>query len=289
MLKYIAFKLASLILVRLPARVAYRLARFLADLAYLLAPGMRRAVSDNMSHVLGAQVDRERLRQAVRGVFQNTARNYCELFSLPRLGTAWIQRSVNVVGWDHFQRLREEGRGIIIATAHLGNIDLAVQVVAARSIGLVVLAEPLHPAYLFRLVRGFKESMGLSFLPVSVSSLKIAMRALKEGGVVAVASDRDVLGKGVRMSFFAEETILPVGAVDLAMKTGAAILPAFSARLPDGRFEIRIEPPIMVDASRNHNGAKEASEQIVAYIEKHIRRNPEQWVVFERVWEGNRI
>lgn len=274
---------------RLPAGICYSAATFLADLACLSVPGARRNVADNMRHVLGPQADTGRLHRAVHGVFQNSARNYCELFSLPRLGTERIEQSLTVVGWENFQKLREEGKGVIIATAHLGNVDLAVKVLAARSIGIVVLAEPLHPPHLFELVRGLRESLGVSFLPVSVSSLKIAIRALKEGGVVAVACDRDVLGKGVRMNFFGEETMLPVGAVDLAMKTGAAISPAFSVRLPDGRFEIRIEPPIMVDALRNHDRAKEASEQIVAYIEKHIRRNPEQWVVFERVWDGNKI
>lgn len=276
---------------RLPARVYYAMAAFLATLAYLAAPGARRAVADNMRHVLGPQVGRDKLRQTVRAVFQHTARNYCELFSLPSLGRE-VERRLTVYGWEHIQGLRQQGKGIVIATAHLGNVDLAVQVLAARSIGTVVLAEPLRPRRLFELVRSLRESQGVSFLPVSVTSLKTAMRALKKGGMVAVACDRDVLGKGVRMSFFGEEATLPVGAVDLAAKTGAAILPAFSVRLPDGRFEIRVEPPLMVHASPNGSdfgrgarGASEPMEQIVACMEKHVRSHPEQWVVFERVWE----
>lgn len=287
MLKYIVFKIASLIMPHLPAKVGYRLTAFSADLAYLLAPNARRVIADNMRHVLGPDVDAGRLRRTVRGVFHNTAKNYFELIRLPRLDMGQLERNLTVFGWSHFQRIRDEGRGVIIATAHLGNVDLVVQVLAARSIGIIVLAEPLEPPALFRLVRGFRESCGLSFLPVSRSSLKIAMRSLKEGGVVALACDRDVLGNGERMSFFGEETALPRGAADLAMKTGAAILPAFSVRLPDGRFEIHAEPPIMVDASKNHDGARRATEEIVALIEKHVRRNPEQWVVFARVWEGN--
>lgn len=285
MLKYVAFRVASLIFPHIPPAIGYLIAGFLAELAYLLASGPRRTVRDNMRHVLGADADSRQLRHAVRGVFHNTARNYYELICLKRLDLARLQKNLTVVGWEYLQGFLDEGRGVIIATAHLGNVDLVVQLLAARSVPLIVLAEPLEPPALFRLVKGLRESLGLSFLPVGFSSLKTAIQALKQGGVVAVACDRDVLGKGEQMNFFGEDAILPTGAVDLALKTGAAIIPAFSSRLSHGRFEIHAEPPIILNGSRNGEQIKEANEKIIYSIEKHIRLHPEQWVVFERVWD----
>ncbi|MFH1487028.1 MAG: lysophospholipid acyltransferase family protein [Chloroflexota bacterium] len=287
MLKYLAFRLATIVLPFLPAKVGYKMAVFLADVAYLLAPGPRQAVSDNIRHVLGPDAEKGILRRTVRSVFRNTAKNYFDLFRLPQMNMGRIKQNLTILGWEYFERLRGDGKGVIIATAHLGSVDLVVQVLAAHSIGITVLAEPLKPPILFRLVRGLRESLGLSFLPVGFSTMKAAIRSLKQGGVVAVACDRDVLGKSIRTSFFGEETALPTGAIDLALKTGAAILPAFSTRLPDGRFEIRAEPPIVLGAVHKDDDVGQATAKIVSLLEKHIRRNPGQWVVFERVWDTN--
>src|ERR1044072_5195009 len=95
----------------------------------------------------------------------------------------------------------------------------------------VVLVEPLRPERLFKLVAGLRASKGLIMMPATPGGVKAAMRVLKAGGLGGIPNARDIQHHGVPVEFFGTETHLPIGAVELAMRTGAALLPAYGPRL----------------------------------------------------------
>ena len=281
MWKYCAFRLAGLLLSHLPQRMSYAIATFIGDLVYLLAHRSRATVVANLSRVITSPSP-EPLMTTVRKVFRSAACNYLDLMRIPRFDLPTLERIIRIHGWHHFESALRQRKGIIVATAHLGNFDLVAQVMASRSLGLTVLAEPLQPARLFHHVTGLRESQGLTFLPVNRANLKRVMRLLHAGGVVAVACDRDIQKKGARVTFFGTETTLPTGAVDLALRSGAFLIPAFSVRHSHG-FDVFVEPPLVLPT----NGVSPATAQknLTEVIEAYIRRYPEQWVVFEPIWQ----
>lgn len=284
MLKYWLFRLASFVLPLLPASVCYGLASLSGDLTYLLAPGARNVVCCNMRQALGPTADERRVRRAARQVFRNAAKNYVDLFRLPRFDLDYLNRNLAIHGLEYFQSALEQGKGIIIATAHLGNFDLVAQVLAARSHKFTVLVEALQPESLFRLVTGLRTSRGLSFLPIGPGGLRATLRSLQRGEIVGVTCDRYIRGSGMRVRFLDKEATLPTGAVDLALRTGAAVVPAFSIRQDGGRFALYIEPALSFTIS-NGSELKENMQRLVVPMEKYIRGYPEQWVIFRPVWQ----
>ncbi|MBI4216222.1 MAG: lysophospholipid acyltransferase family protein [Chloroflexi bacterium] len=285
MLQYLAIKLASLTIAYLPAKVGYALACLAGDLAHLLSPRMRRQVQANLRRAMGP--DASRLRQASRQVLRNLTKSYYELVRMPRFRRGYLERAITVHGWDNFQQAYSRGQGVVVVTAHLGNYFFASQVLALRSVPASVLVERVRPPALFRLVSGFRASRGLTLIPVgdSAAALREPLRLLKAGHVLGIACDRDVLGSGVPADFLGERTTIPMGAVALAARTGAAVLPCFAVREKGDCFSIYIEPPLAV--SRNGGspeGAREQIGQVVAIMEQYIRRYPEQWVVLQPVW-----
>jgi len=85
---YNIFRIAAVVVPRLPRWLVPALANAFGFAAWLIARKARKQVTANMIHVLGPAVlstraGRGRLRRTVRGVFQNSARNYLEMFSLP--------------------------------------------------------------------------------------------------------------------------------------------------------------------------------------------------------------
>jgi len=76
---------------------------------------------------------------------------------------------------------------------------------------------------------------------------------------------------------------VPLGPAKLAMMTGAPILPIFAVRLPTGRVQVIIEPAIVVDES-SADPMMDATRQLTALIERHIRRQPRQWLVLHNPW-----
>lgn len=288
MLKYWLFRLASFALPLLPASVCYGLASLPGDLAYLLAPGARNVVCCNMRQALGPTADERRVRRAARQVFRNAVKNYVDLFRLPRFDLEYLNRNLAIHGLEYFERALEQGKGIIIATAHLGNFDLVAQVLAARSHRFTVLVEVLQPEPLFRLVTGLRTSRGLCFLPIGPGGLRATLRSLQRGEIVGVTCDRYIRGSGMRVRFLDKEATLPTGAVDLALRTGAAVLPAFSIRQDGGRFALYIEPALSFTIS-NGSELKENMQRLVVPMEKYIRGYPEQWVIFRPVWRDEAV
>jgi KDO2-lipid IV(A) lauroyltransferase len=77
---------------------------------------------------------------------------------------------------------------------------------------------------------------------------------------------------------------MPLGAAELAARTGAALMPAYCKRSPDG-FDIYFEEPLDL---RNSGNAKEDAIvntcMLLKRIEPWIASDPGQWMVLERIW-----
>ena len=137
-----------------------------------------------------------------------------------------------------FNKGRSNARGTIIATAHLGNFEFAAQVLAMRGITMAIFVEDFDSTPFLRCIAQLRQRNGSRILPVSAGTLRDCLRMLRQGGTVVIVCDRDIQGNGLKVKFFGEETSLPSGAISLALRTGATIVPIFSVRKSDNRFAI---------------------------------------------------
>ncbi len=286
MLTYSLFWLGARLAPLLPEALGQRGAALAGLLAYLLAGRARAAVRANLLHVLGHPPP----PALVRAVFRHGAQNYYDLFRLPALGRDRLQALVEVCGWEHLAAARAAGRGVLLVTAHFGSVELVGQLVALSGCPANVVVEPVRPAALLALLRRLRESYGIRTLPVGPGLLQAISAALSRNEVVGLLSDRDVLGNGVWVPFFGTPARLPAGAAALSLRTGAAVLPAFTLRLPGGRYRGWFEPPLTpVRTGAVHTDILVNTERITRVIEAAIRRHPEQWTVFQPVWPADQV
>ena len=288
MWKYLLLLLSVHLLGRLPLRVLYALAAVAGDLAYFFARPLRRNVWDNMRHVMGPNTHKKELRRAARQVFRNIAQYYVDLIRMPYLNLEqFFRQRLTYHGFDeHLLPAIDRGKGVIIASAHFGNAELAVQGLLVRGVKVVVLTEPLRPPALSRLIDRLRTSKGHTFLPVSFTNVKTLVRTVKTGGLVALMCDRDIEGKSIRVPLCGTPARVPVGAVELAMRTGATIVPAFSHRRDGNGIEVFIESPLeLVNSGDSNADLKENVQRLLQRFEPHLRSDPGQWAVLEAVWE----
>src|SRR5262249_34281772 len=105
------------------------------------------------------------------------------------------------------------------------------------------------------------------------------------GGTLAVTCDRDIQDTGTLLPFFGVETRMPLGAAELAARTGAVLMPAYCKRSGDG-YEIAFEPPIeIVNTGHPKQDALETTRVMISRMEAWIRSDPGQWMVLERIWK----
>ncbi|HAZ32155.1 MAG TPA: hypothetical protein DCY61_05640 [Dehalococcoidia bacterium] len=283
MWKYYAFKIAGFTLSYFPKKVGYLIACLIADTVYMLSPALRAAIADNMRHVLGSEADDATLKQHVRGVLRNAAKNYFDLIKIPHMKLNDIESCITVRGWHNLEGALKKGKGVILVTAHLGNFDIAAQIFAVRSIKTTVLVESLEPPSLLSYITALRESNGVAFVPAQSGVLKVIIQSLRRGEAVVLVCDRDIAKNGLESNFFGEETLLPGVAVRIAMRTGAAVVPVFNLRRGDGRYDVYFEPAINVIPTGNGAVAKNM-EQVAHAMEKYIKSCPDQWVVLSPIW-----
>ncbi len=284
-LSYYAFRLAGALAPHIPPRLAYRLAGPLGTVIYRLSP-LRCNVEDNVSHVLGEPIGSPHVQRIARRIFANQCRNYFDLLRVSGLSAAYVRKAVRQLsGVEHVDHALSRGHGLVLVSAHAGNIDLAGQILAVLGYRVTAVAEHLRPERLFDYVRRARESHGLTFIP-SDGSLRPVFRALRANEIVGLALDRNVSAAGRLVDFFGRPARLPDGYLSLALRTQAALVLAFCRRRPDNTFSIEIEPE--VELARSGDLERDIATNMpraLALFEGYLRRNPDQWVLFQRVWE----
>lgn len=287
MLTYYLFRVAAWIVPLLPVRFGYWLASLLGDVAYLIQASARHNVYSNLRRVLGPGASESELKKLTRLVFRNGAKNYYDLFRVPTIKVEELREIVRVSGIENLRQCLEAGKGVIIVAPHLGSFDLVAQIATAYSYKVTIPVEPIKPQKLFDLVTSIRAAKGISLVPVGRGASKEIYRALGRNEIVAIASDRDVMRNGVRVTFFGEETTVPDAPALLALRTGAGIVPGCSVRNDDGTYAIYIEPKLSMQVSGDfRQDVKANSQSITRALETFIRRHPDQWVAFEAVWNN---
>jgi KDO2-lipid IV(A) lauroyltransferase len=270
---------------RLPHRAAVRIGRAAGALLGDLDRRHVRIAEDNLAAAF-PDWDRARRLRTARGVYRHFGGVLFELLWLEGRSAEEIRALVNVVGGEHVRKAQAHGRGIVFATAHMGNWEL--QGVAH---GLVfgpvdVVARPLDNPLLDARLCALRTAHGNRVLSKR-RALGEVLRTLRGGGMTAIAIDQNVQEKdGIFVDFFGRAAATTTVAAAIAVKTGAALVGGHAERQPDGRYRLYYDPALEWTPS----GSREAdierlTQAITSRIETWVRQAPEQWLWMHRRWK----
>lgn len=288
MWKFVLFMVALHTLGRLPLPLLYGLVSRVAELIYILSPKLRHNVWDNLRHVMPADTPKSQIRAAARQVFRNVALYYADLLRMPRLDIDHFFHH-RFVFHGFYERLLpavRAGNGVIVISAHCGNPELAVQGLLPVGVHVLALTEPLKPPRLSRLVDRLRCAPGHTFMPVGVASVKRVFQTLRGGGVAALMGDRDIQGPKALLPFCGAETLMPTGPIEVALRTGATVIPSFSARRDRYTIEVHIEEPLALERTGDPEGdVRLGTLRFLERLERRLRADPGQWAVLEAIWD----
>ena len=272
---------------RVPARTLDAAAGALGTLAWYASPGVRAVTRDHMRHVLGHDAPQRRIDAAARGCVRATARYYADFAAGPHRGGA--RPFERAEGLHHITEAAARGHGVLLLSAHLGSPESIGQTLVELGLDLIVLTEPLRPQAVHDFVQAVREATtpGARFVTADLAGVRLAIEHLRAGGVVAALGDRDVLGSGVPQLFFGEHARLPAGIADLALRTGAEVVPGFALRTPGGGLRAVVEPPLTLPRTADATADREEARRLVlAALERGIRLAPDQWFPLQPIWHG---
>ena len=220
----------------------------------------------------------------VFSVFRNHCRNLVEMFASSRWDRSFLERIVECEGRNELAAAARGGRGVILATAHIGNWELAALYLAAAGFSLHVVAGIQMNRLLTGAVREAKETRGIEVINPEHSYRRL-FQALGGGGCVALLLDGDIYESGVPVTFFGRETILPRGAVQLSRRTGAPVIAGFCRRLKGGKYRIRLEQVLTGEEAASMDET-ESLGRLYGKLEDFIRENRDQWCIFRPLWRN---
>ncbi|MBX5495422.1 MAG: lysophospholipid acyltransferase family protein [Bryobacteraceae bacterium] len=279
-LEYGAVRLLLGTLAAGPKSLSLRLADFYTDLLDLAVPRLRRTALRNLELAMPELSHQERTR-IVEGVFASIARMMVVFARFPQIHRGNIGEWIRYEGYEHVENARKRGKGVLFATAHLGNWELSAFAHAILSGPMHVVVRPLDNPYLDRLVSRYRSLSG-NRLAEKKDFLRGILRALHDNEAVGILVDQNAgLNDGVFVDFFGLKASANPGFAKLAAKSGATVVPGFALwSETEGRYVLRFDPPIEITGDPVVD-----TQRIQAHIESVIRRYPDQWLWIHRRWK----
>jgi KDO2-lipid IV(A) lauroyltransferase len=253
--------------------------RALGELAWLFGMRDRGRALAHLAMAL-PEVPRKERRRIARACFLHQGTNLAEDLHLVTGSCFEAEVWTDVEGWEEVQELRKAGRPIMILTGHCGNWELLAAVINCRELEMSVVARRLDEPELQELLLELRRRFGTATIERGeAGSARRLLQVFRDGGALGMLIDQDIRVDGVWVPFFGRPAYTPVGAAKIALRQGAAVVPAFIERRPGGRHLARFLPPLDLPAD-----PEAATALMTAAIEEQVRRVPEQWVWMHRRW-----
>ena len=284
----IGMRLAILAVKIIPRRAVYLIADSFAAIAFHFFRSFRARSIENLGLALGNHASATRLRQIARDSLKNFFRAFIELPITLAANTHELRDMVSVLGCDHLDAALAKGNGVILLSAHLGNFFLLGTRLALGGYSIHVLVnQPRHGRF-----AQLMDRYRLRVLQTTIharprrEALKQVVRVLRRNEVVIIIADEyRRSSSGIRVPFFGRSVLARRGPVTLALRTGAAIVPAYVIRGHDNRLTMIIEPEIELFRSEHKSRMGENILHITQWLEKTVRRYPDQWNWMNIKWD----
>jgi KDO2-lipid IV(A) lauroyltransferase len=284
---YYLLRIASALSRFVPSRVGYWLASLAGGLVFYLAPSVRRAVIDNMRHVLPQSTPHQR-RNITRKVIRNQLKNYYDVVRLPHLKPEDVRHMVSSIeGLEHLEAaIKVGGKGILVTGGHIGNFSVVAQLAVVLGYKTAIVAEDIKPEKLYQYINELRGHLGVEMIRVGAAQVRTIFKFLRDGGMLMLAGDRDVSDNGLPVQFFDAPADLPSGPVVLSLRMKVPLLPCFTRRLPNNKSLLVIYPPMEWEVTGDHDLDVQVNmRKLVRVLEDFVRKAPDQWVVLQRVWD----
>jgi KDO2-lipid IV(A) lauroyltransferase len=286
---YWLFRLAIVLTRPLPLKLGYWVAEHVAIFCYLVIfPRHRKALNANLAHVLQSN-DAKFVDSVARRSFRNFGKYVIDFVHFPAITRDEVKRRLRFDQWDELNECARSGRGIIIVSIHFGNWDLGAAALAAYGYPINAIAETFRYAPMNDLVQGSRTKLGMNVIGHDRLGPTV-FRALRRGEMLAMLVDVASDEVGIQVDFFDAPALVSSAPARIALRTNAWVVPSVVIRGPHDDAEIH---PIIDTGLRDftptgdgQRDVQELTRLIMRSMEKTIRRYPEQWFIFRRMWNN---
>jgi KDO2-lipid IV(A) lauroyltransferase len=261
-------------------RALYWLSDWLADVGFFLFRSFRNRSTDNIRVALGADLDGPVIEDIARGCLRNFFRACVEIGAAIKSTDQEMRARIPVVGRENIDAALAKSKGVLILSAHLGNFFLIGSRLAIEGIPTFVLVNQPRDGRFAELMDQYR--LQVRQKTIHARPRRMALQELNDvlrgNQAVVMIADEYRKGSGIEVSLFGRAVIARRGPVTLALRTGAAIVPACMVRQPDNSLKLIIEPELKLERTiRGKAQIRDNTILITQWLERTVRAYPDQW------------
>lgn len=285
-LEFACVWIAVRVLGALPRPLSRAIGMSLGLAAYMVSGRLRRVGIRNLQIAFPQLSDAQR-RRIIRRLFLGLGRQLSDFCAFPSY-TAENARQIAVYdGFENYEAARAAGRGVLLLTAHLGGWEIGsfVHSLFGNPINIVVrrLDNPKVDALVdrYRTLHGNRTFAKEDFA-------RGLLAAMKAGETVGILIDTNMTPpQGIFVEYFGVPACTASGMARVALRSGAAVVPAFTiwdAKLR--KYRVRFDPALELVSTGDDDADAVANTAIFnRVVQDYATRYPEQWLWVHRRWK----
>lgn len=275
LLEYAALRTLLLAASLPPRPAALALGRLLGRAVFSVGV-RRRVVMENLARAFPDLGPRAR-QDLARAVYAHFGAVLVDTATFHRWSEDELRARTALENYDVFRDALATGRGVVLATAHLGGFDVGPGRIALEGPRITSVFQGVRNPYVERYITAIRTRGGARVAKRGIQ-FRDVIRALESGECVTILGDQDAGPAGLFLPFLGTPASTLKGPAEFALRTGAILLTGF-VPLRDGRYTLVFEPPIPQQTLEG------MMAEYVRRVERMVRAHPEQYFWLHRRWK----
>jgi len=283
--EYFLLRLVSGIVCVLPERAAWSFGKVLGRGLYFVDRPHRKVATENLSAAFPAKTPHA-IKGHVKEVFENLGLVLVESLRVRKMLALGIERFVEKPDLSEVREAVDAGKGMIIATAHISNWEIAGHATSMMITPLKSVARPLENPLVEKYIDRIRRLSGQEIIRKR-GAVRGMVKALNSGHSVAMLMDQDARSHGVFVDFFGRPASTWPTAAALALKHGCPIVVGFVERTGQPfRYRLVVDSVFRPRPTADRQAdLQRLTQQITTRLEERIRQSPGEWLWIHRRWK----
>lgn len=248
--------------------------------------GIRRGVVESNLRLAFPDADDEWIDRTSRATYRHLGREAAAMLRLSKLNPTEVRRIVEVspTAWAAFDGAISEGRGVLLATGHYGNWEMAAAAVAAHGVPIKAIVKRQSNRLVDRRIQEARAALGVGTVDMRVAARRIP-RVLLSGHAVGIVADQDARRNGVWVPFFGIPVSAHRGPAVFALRLRSPLFAAVARRKPDGTYFLDGQRIDTTPTDSFEDDVVRLTAALAAHLEGEIRKDPTQYFWFHKRWK----
>ena len=255
-------------------------------LLHLISREKREIMAKELSIIFPLKKTSE-IKGIVRKSFINYILSETEVLLYPVMNEKYIKKNVVIEGVEHLDNALSKGKGVLLFQAHFGAFQMTMpaigysgyrmnQISASASVWKDGTSSDIQKKG-FDIKARYEYTLPVKHISIN-ASLRPVFRALEHKEIVGITVDGGGGKKIVPIKFLGRTAYFQQGGADIALRTGASIVPAFIVTERGLMHRLIIKQPIGIqETAGRENQIRLVMEEFAKLLEELVYLHPDHY------------